>query len=83
MEVSSDLVTWGVSAMFGGGMALRVVKTQIKNTMTYETHRQICSKERIERNRMLDKLFDAQKETYGLIKELHGHIKAKNGGNFS
>jgi hypothetical protein len=52
----------------------------LRNTMSYEAHREICAKERAETNKALNQLFDAQKDAHGMIKEIHGYLKAKNGG---
>jgi len=81
MDISSDMATWAVSGIASAGVAFGVIKTQLRNTMTYEKHREICEKERTETNRVLDKLFDSQRELHGMIKEIHGFLKAKNGGN--
>jgi hypothetical protein len=61
-------------------IAFGVVKGKLHNFITYNEHRKLCAAERSETNRINDKLFAAQAETRDMVKEIHGYLKAKNGG---
>lgn len=79
MDVTNDFVVLGISSIVSASVAFGVLKTRIQHTVTYEKHREICAKEREETSVALNKLFEAQKDMHGLIKEIHGYLKAKNG----
>lgn len=81
MDISPDIATWAVSGAASAGIAFGIIKTQMRNVMTYENHRTICEKERQKTDRVLENVFENQREMHGMIKEIHGFIKAKNGGN--
>ena len=76
----TDLVLATIPIAAAGLVAFGVVKGKLYNYITHEQHRDICSKERTETNRVHDKLFKAQEETRDMVKEIHGYLKAKNGG---
>ena len=80
MDIGGETITWGVSMVLSAGVAFGILKGKMYNYITYEKHREICAKEREETNRVLSKLYDAEKETHGMIKEIHGYLKAKNNG---
>ena len=80
VEVNPDVAVWCVSGVLSAGIAFGVVKGRLYNYMTYDKHREICALERKETNKKLELLFTAQKEEHGMIKEIHGYLKAKNGG---
>jgi len=80
VEVPSELMQYALTGSLSAGIAFGIIKTQLRNTMSYEAHREICAKERAETNKALNQLFDAQKDAHGMIKEIHGYLKAKNGG---
>ena len=77
MDTLSLIVTGALSA----GVAFGIVKGKMYNYMTYDKHRDICDKERGRTTEVESKLFDAQREMLGMIKEIHGYLKAKNGGS--
>ena len=80
MQIDTDIAVWAGSAVLSAGIAFGIVKGKLYNYMTYEKHRDICAAERKQTTEVLEKLFSAQKEEHGMIKEIHGYIKAKNGG---
>lgn len=80
MEISSDILTWGVSGAVSAGIAFGVIKTQLHNTVTYEKHREICQREREVTSKAIQELHDRTTEVLGMVKEIHGYLKAKNGG---
>jgi hypothetical protein len=80
MELSPETAVIIVSGTVSAGIAFGIVKGKLYNYITYEKHREICAKERGQTSEALDKLFASQKEAHGMIKEIHGFLKAKNGG---
>ena len=78
--MEQQLIIATVPIAIAGLVAFGVVKGKMYNYMSHGEHRDICAKERAETNRIHDKLFAAQAETRDMVKEIHGYLKAKNGG---
>lgn len=76
-----DFVTWAVGGALSAGVAFGIVKTQLHNKVGYEQHREMCRKEREESNRVAERVFDKLDDCTKMISEIHGYLKAKNGGN--
>lgn len=81
MHIEPALALSAMTVIASGGVAFGLVKGKMYNYMTYDKHRAICETERKETNEALGKLFEAQKEAHGMIKEIHGYLKGKNGGS--
>ena len=81
VDIDHPIIVSGASVLASGLVAFGVLKGKLYNYMTYDKHREICAAERKETKESLQQLFVAQKETHGMIKEIHGYIRAKNGGS--
>ena len=81
MEVSPEIITTGVASILAAGVAFGIVKGKMYNYVTYDKHREICNDERARADIKFNKLFEAQTESRDMIKEIHGYLKAKNGGS--
>jgi len=79
--MEEQIIVAAIPIAVAGLGAFGVVKGKMYNFMTHDQHRQICSKEREETTRVQDKLFKAQAETRDMVKEIHGYLKAQNGGS--
>ena len=80
MDLSPEIALSAGTVIASAGIAFGIVKGRLYNYMTYDRHREICESERKKTTDSLDKLFDLNRETLGMIKEIHGYLKAKNGG---
>lgn len=78
--MEEQLLIMAIPVAVAGLVAFGVVKGKMYNFVSHDQHREICSKERQETNRIQDKLFKAQAETRDMVKEIHGYLKAQNGG---
>jgi hypothetical protein len=81
MEIGDGLIQWGVSGILSGGIAFGIIKGRISNLMTFNTHREICEKERAKTDTALSEIRESQKDIHGMIKEIHGYLKATHGGS--
>jgi hypothetical protein len=79
------IVTWevitGICGVLGlsGAAGAGVAKVAMKNYVDWPSHREICTQKRLEAENKIDTIADKQQEIFGMIKEIHGYIKAKNG----
>ena len=80
MVSDEQILMTSVPILAAALVAFGVVKGKMLNYVDYEAHRKICLKEREETTRINDKLFLAQQETRDMVKEIHGFLKAQNGG---
>jgi hypothetical protein len=80
MNIGAEVVVGIASIAASAGASFGIIKTRLNGTMTYGKHREICDKERAITNAALQKLQEMQVEMHGMIKEIHGYMRAKNGG---
>jgi hypothetical protein len=80
MEISSELVTWGVPGLVSAGVTVGILKTTLANKMSFDDHRKICEKERMRTEEVQDKIFAQLRDQHRMISEMYGYLKAQNGG---
>lgn len=76
--VDTEWIHFGITGILSAGIAFGVLKS---SSLTKDEHKNICDSERKKTEEHLNRLYDTQGKTFGMVKEIHGYLKAKNGGN--
>lgn len=80
MDVSTEFLAQSGGALFTIGVAWGIVKSSLRNKVSYGSHSEICDKVQEAVKADIADLRQKAADSYGMIKEIHGYIKAKNGG---
>ncbi len=81
INIADEATRWIIGIVGAGGVAWGTVKYKLYNKIGYREHGEICSKATTPIMDKINTIETRQADIIGMIKEIHGYLKAQNGGS--